>query len=225
MLKIAAIPQLTQRKRDYSDVAVVEGLQTRNTRMEEWFYKTSKAYFDEHFNDVFFDKDRKQEIFQMAFLKLWTEIHNGKITVRGEEVCRQQRSGEYLPMTCRLTSFLMTFAKTEYRELVRSNRLDTYAEVYDNVDTSDMVVTTFDKEEDIEAHKNRIVDDCISELPPRCTDVLTLFYYEGKSLDEILEIRSDRNTSKNGLKTAKNKCMNTLRERILSEFRRFNYKV
>lgn len=225
MLKISAIPQLTQRKRDYSDYAVVEGLQARNERIEEWFYKSAKAYFNEHFNEVFFDKDRKQEIFQMAFLKLWTEIYNGKITMHDSAVCRQQRNGDYLPMTCRLTTFLMTFAKTEYRELVRSNHLDTFAEVYDNVNTSDMVVTAFDNEEDIETHKNRIVDDCINELPPRCTEVLTLFYYEGKSLNEILEIRSDRNTSKNGLKTAKNKCMNTLRERIISEFKRFKYKV
>ena len=49
-----------------------------------------------------------------------------------------------------------------------------------------------------------------------------MFYYEGKSLDEILMLRSDRSSSKNGLKTAKNKCMNTLRSMATEEFRKCN---
>lgn len=211
---------LSTNRGKYTDTEVICGLQKEQKRIEDWFYKSAKQYFDDRFNEVFFDKDRKQEIFQMAFLKLWTEIHNGKITVRDEKVWRQQKSGEYLPMTCQLKTFLMTFAKNEYRELVRTNKLDTYAEVYDNVDTADMVITAFDAEEDVEAQKARIIDDCIQTMSPRCVEVLTLFYYEGRSLDEIMTMRQDKNTSKNGLKTAKNKCMNTLRERAMAEFQR-----
>ncbi len=61
------------KKEAYSDTEVVEGLQHSDRRVEEWFYNTTRRYFNEHFNEVFFDKDKKQEIFQMAFLKLWTE--------------------------------------------------------------------------------------------------------------------------------------------------------
>ena len=76
--------------------------------------------------------------------------------------------------------------------------------------------------EDAEEQKNRIVDECISELSPRCAEILTLFYYKGMSLDQIMEQRAEKNTSKNGLKTAKNKCMNTLRDRITVQFKMFN---
>lgn len=201
------------------DNDIIAGIQSRNRKVETEFYNSAKRYFDEHFNDVFFDKDKKQEIFQMAFLKLWTEIENGKITVHDNIVCRQQRNGEFLPMTCQLNTFLMTFAKNEYRELVRTNHLDTYADVFENVNTSEMNTETISWEEDIETVKNRIIDECIESMSPRCIEVLTLFYYKGMSLDEILEVRQDKNTSKNGLKTAKNKCMNTLRTKALEEFR------
>lgn len=170
---------------------------------------------------MFFDKDRKQEIFQAAFLKLWMEIDNHRIRVVDGLVCRQQADGSIKAMTCSLTTFLMAFARTEYRELVRSTREEPVAELFDDASRADAPVTTFDQEEDAEELKNRIVDECIQGMSPACVEILTLFYYQGKCLDEILEIRKERNSSKNGLKTAKNKCMNTLRERVAAQFVRF----
>lgn len=214
-----------QRKQSFTDLEVVTGLQSHERKTEEWFYRTTRRYFDEHFNRVFFDKDRKQEIFQQAFLKLWTEIDNGRISVLEDKVCRQQNDGSYSPMTCSLTTFLMAFARTEHREIVRNIREENYPELHDTVDTATVIVTSFDMEEDAEEQKRRIVDDCISQLAPRCTEILTLFYYQGKSLDEILDIRKEKNSSKNGLKTAKNKCMNTLREHVAAEFQKYNLKI
>ena len=212
----------TRKPQGYNDVEVVLRLQARDRKAEEWFYKTAKRYFDEHFNEVFFDKDKKQEIFQSAFLKLWMEIDNKRIHIEDEKVCRQQQNGEVKPMTCSLTTFLMAFARTEFRELVRSTKEDYYGELFEDSSRADEVVTTFDKAEDAEEQKNRIVDECISELSPRCAQILTLFYYKGMSLDQIMEQRAEKNTSKNGLKTAKNKCMNTLRDRITVQFKMFN---
>lgn len=212
----------TRKQQGYNDVEVILCLQKRERRAEEWFYRTAKRYFDEHFNEVFFDKDKKQEIFQSAFLKLWMEIDNKRICIQQQRLCRRQQNGEIKPMTCSLTTFLMAFARTEYREVVRSTKEDYFGELFDDADTADMPVTTFDKVEDAEEQKNRIVDDCISQLSPNCTEILTLFYYKEMSLDEILEQRADQNSSKNGLKTAKNKCMNTLRERITVQFKKYH---
>lgn len=201
-------------KKEYTDVEVIIGLQQKDKAVEEWFYHAARRYYDEHFNQVFFDKDKKQEIYQMAFLKLWTEISNGKIKFLENAICRQQKDGLYKQMTCRLLTFLMAFATNEYRELIRTNHLDTYAEVFENVKTGGLVDTSLCENDDLEEQKNRAVDDCLQEMSPRCIEILTLFYYQEKSLDEILEIRGDHNTSKNGLKTAKNKCMNSLRDKV-----------
>ena len=201
-----------RKAKQHSDEEVVEALGRHDQAMEEWFYRTAKRYFDDHFNEVFFDKDRKQEIFQSAFLKLWMEVDNHRIHVKQGEVCRLQADGSSQRMTCTLTTFLMAFARTEYRELVRSLKEDPYAELFDSAADADTSAATFG-EEDPEEVKNRIVDECIQGMSPTCVEILTLFYYQGKSLDQIMELRKDKHASKNGLKTAKNKCMNTLRER------------
>ncbi len=213
---------LSSRKKSYGDAEVVEGLQGRDAYIEEWFYGAAKRYFNGCFNELFFDKDMKQEIFQNAFIKLWTEIENGRIRVMNGRVSRLQRGGGYLPMTCSLNTFMMAFAKTEYRELLRNVREEGCDDFFDAVQY-DALADVWDADDcDVEELKNQIVDECINQLSPSCIDILTLFYYQGKSLDEILEIRSDKNTSKDGLKSAKNKCMSTLRERVLKAYNMCN---
>ena len=217
------IKLFSRRQADYTDVEVVEGLQRHDRRMEEWFFRKAGRYFDDHFRDVFFDQDRRQEIFQNTFLKLWMEIDNRRISVCDECVCRRQDDGSYRKMTCQLTTFLMAFARTEYREMVRSLREDPYADVFEHLQQAEQT-TAPPGEEDAEETKIRIVDECINQLPPRCAEILTLFYYKGMSLDEILEMRKE-NTSKNGLKTAKNKCMNTLKERITETYEKYHLSI
>ena len=43
-----------RKSRSYSDKEVIEGLGQRNPQIEEWFYRTTKRYFDSHFNEVFY---------------------------------------------------------------------------------------------------------------------------------------------------------------------------
>ncbi|MBQ8337469.1 MAG: sigma-70 family RNA polymerase sigma factor [Bacteroidaceae bacterium] len=207
-------------KREYSDIEVVEGLQRRDASVEEWFYDSSKKYFNKCFNEIFFDKDRKQEVFQTAFIKLWTEIENKRIKVIDGCLCRQQRSGAYEPMNCNLTTFLMAFARTEHRELVRNVHDCYFEEVYDSAmhDSLFAVDGEYDNADEL---KNRIVDECIMNMSPSCVEILTMFYYKGMSLDEILVARNE-NTSKDGLKAAKNKCMTTLKKRVLEEYNSCN---
>ena len=199
-------------RKKYDDAEVVRGLQERNGVVEEWFYNTTRRYFEDRFTSVFFDESCRMEIFQTAFVKLWTEIYNGRISVRDGQVCRQQADGSYAVMTCTLQTFLMAFAKNENREVMREQARTMPMEDVGNY--TDSTAVAQGTEDDADAMRKRIVDDCIGQMSPRCVEILTLFYYEGKTLEEIMEIRSDRNNSYNGLKSAKNKCMTTLRERV-----------
>ena len=210
-------------KRAYSDVEVVGGLQKRDALVENWFYEAAKKYFNAAFNEVFFDKDRKLEIFQTSFIKLWTEIENGRIKVVDGAVCRQQRNGAYEAMNCSLTTFLMAFAKTEYRELVRNIKEVGCDELYDAA----MCDTLFDVADydEVDELKDRIVDECIARMSPSCMDILTMFYYRGMSLDEILAARSAQHSSKDGLKSAKNKCLSTLKAKVKEEFLKCNINI
>ena len=55
-------------------------------------------------------------------------------------------------------------------------------------------------------------------------EILTLFYFKKKSLDEILAIRQE-NSTKDGLKTAKSKCMRQLEGRIIETFKEYNISL
>lgn len=199
----------------YTDNEVIIGLQNKDRTIEEYFFNDAKDYFMQKFNEVFFDEDQQKEIFQDSVIRLWTQIENRKISVIENVMCRRDTNGIYQPMTCSLHTFLMAIAKNEYRELVRSNEqlcTDRFfdKEEYSYVPQSD--------EKSVREYKNQIVDECILLMAPRCKEILTLFYIEGKSLDEIMEIRQDKNTSKAGLKTAKYKCINNLREKVKARF-------
>lgn len=194
-----------------SDTEIITGLQCHNPKVEKCFFDASHQYFDIHFNQLFFDKDSKQEIFQTAIIKLWTEIENKTITIIDGEICRKQKNGSYCVMSATLTTFMMAFAKNEFRELLRNRNDDEFDDIADLSNGSmDIVDEAFDENE----NKIQIIDDCILSMSPNCIEIITMFYYQKKSLDEIMKLRGEHNSSKDGLKTAKNKCMVTLRKRV-----------
>ena len=210
------------KKGRYNDIEVVTGLQSKDRKTEEWFYQSSKRYFMAKFQDVFFDQDQREEIFQDSFLRLWMQIDNAQINVIDGVVNRMKKDGEYAPLTCLLSTFLMAIAKNEYRELIRNSKDLYVADYIESIEYSSLPASD---EDNLHEYKNQVIDDCIQQLSPRCLEILTLFYIEGRSLDEILLTRAEKNTSKVGLKTAKYKCMNSLREKIKGQFAKLNITI
>lgn len=206
-------------KKSYSDIEVVIGLQSKDRKIEDWFYKDAKAYFMEKFHEVFFDEDQRNEIFHDSVIRLWTQIENRKIGVANDKICRRDSKGLYQQMTCSLHTFLMAIAKNEYRELIRSNKELYIDRFFENDDYCDVQERD---EKSITELKYQIVDELIQQMAQRCKEILTLFYVEGKSLDEIMMVRQDKNTSKVGLKSAKYKCMNSLRDKVMTKFNALN---
>lgn len=202
-------------KKTYSDVEVINGLQCKDRHIENWFYKDAKAYFMQRFHEVFFDEDQRNEIFQDSVVRLWTQIGNHKIAVIKGKMCRRDDKGQYQQMTCSLHTFLMAIAKNEYRELIRNNK-ELYVDRF--FENDEYCNVPEQGEKSVTEIKAQIVDECILQMPPRCKEILTLFYVEGKSLDEIMMARKDKNISKVGLKTAKYKCMNSLRDKVMTKF-------
>ncbi len=197
------------RQRGMSDIDIVNGLQCHNPIVERYFFNTLYQYFDIHFNLLFFDVDSKREVFQTSIIKLWTEIENKTITVIDNKICRKQKAGSYHPMTASITTFLMVFAKNEFRELLRNHTDDNFDDVMSRIDATAATENVNDEDDKIQ-----IIDECILTMSPNCIEIITMFYYQKKTLDEIMAIRGEQNSSKDGLKTAKNKCMVTLRKRV-----------
>ena len=202
----------------YSDVAYVEGVFRRDPMMERALHYHCKRYFDENYKGAFFVGNKhKDEIFQEAFITLWEKIMNKKIYVEEGEL--KGKDGD--AFSGKLTTFFMSIARLKYLEWAREN-LHRY---------TDEEEERRRREQEMELFKTLLYDsndetmleiiaDCISKMSKQCNQILTMFYYEEKTLDDIMvELRTF--DSKNALKTRKYKCMEELRKSAKSIYRRY----
>ena len=202
-----------------TDKDFVLGIQSGNPAMESKFYSHCRKYYDEVGAKLFgSDNVSHEDFFQDAYLQLWTEIQNGRIHVKDGVVYRIKADGSDERMTAKLTSFMVVIVKNQYAKSKRNKQVD-----IDSAGKADLMkiedVLQYDSAD--KELKLQVVDDCVAALPTRCKEILTLFYFKKKSLDEILEIRQE-NTSKDGLKSAKSKCMRQLEGRIIESFKAYN---
>lgn len=201
-------------------IAIVDGVFRHDKKMGTALYEVCIGYFKEHFHPINpvneFDRD---DIFQNSMETLLEKIENRKIYVEDGELKGKDGNS----FTSSLTTYFMGIAYLKYKEFFRvppigfgididSGKAD---QLLNDVDLYKDIL--YDDEENVTLS---IIADCISKMTKRCSQILTLFYYEEKTLDEILEIIPNY-TSKDALKTGKNRCMKTLRDSVQTIYNRF----
>lgn len=197
------------RTRIYSDSAYVEGVAKHDRDMEFELEHHCRSYFNDNYKKFFFcGEDVRMEIYQNSFIKLWENIEKGKLYVKEGVLYGNNNK----PFTGKLTTYFMSIARFKYLEYARSINNETDVDIDDKITELiyDQSSTTMED----------IISDCIAAMSDRCNQLLTKFYYEGKSLDLILE-EIPTITNKNALKTMKFKCMSTLRSNAQSMYNRY----
>lgn len=212
------------RKTILADTQIIREIQRRNERITELFYNECKKYFMSSYKAVFTREDIKDDVFQQSFVKLWTEIETRKIFLdENENIQRKDRRGNIRKLTCNLKTFLIDIAKNDYRDWLRKERLY-LADEFESFAHMIEVKSAVMPEESSESLQEQIVANCVFDLPPRCKEILTMFYYNNMSLDEIIQARGEKNISKNGLKTGKYKCMEALKGKVKGMYNIYNLR-
>lgn len=212
------------KRKSKTDAEYVRLIQDKHDKVTEEFYHLARRYFKNSYRSVFSRMDLMEDIFQQSFVKLWTEIETGKIFVgENKELFRYDRNGNIRKLTCSLNTFLIDIAKNDYRSWLRNDRL-TLEDDFESFAHMEEVKSVVWGEESAETLREQIVNSCILELPPRCKEILTMFYYQGMTLDEIIIARGEKNISKNGLKTSKYKCMESLKAKVRDIFSKYKLK-
>ena len=207
-----------------TDAEYVLLIQDKHDKAMEEFYHLAKRYFKNSFHSVFSRMDLMDDIFQQSFVKLWTEIETRKIFVgESDELFRYDRNGNIRKLTCSLNTFLIDIAKNDYRSWLRNDHL-TLEDDFESFAHMKEVTSVAWGDESVETLREQIVNSCVLELPPRCKEILTMFYYQGMTLDEIIIARGEKNISKNGVKTSKYKCMESLKAKVRDTFSRYKLK-
>lgn len=209
------------RPHECSDAAFVEGMKKQDPVMQKRFYLRCKKYFTEHYRVIFFAPDQaREDIFQNTYLALWENIERGKIDVKDGVVIGRENQ----PLKCTLMTYMMSIAQLKYKELVRQKERETrFSDLAEqNSRVIQEAVTGGDwLHDDERTGKLEVISDCIAVMSERCRQILTLFYVEEMKLDDMLGVLPTF-SSKDALKTAKNKCLEKLRNssRNLYELRR-----
>ena len=212
------------KKTPLADTAVIREIQRRNEHITETFYNECKKYFMSSYKAIFSREDIKEDIFQQSFVKLWTEIEIRRIFLdENDNIQRRDRRGNIRNLTCNLKTFLIDIAKNDYRDWLRNDRLE-LEEEFESFAHMVEVRSAIMPDESSESLQEQIVAHCVLDLPPRCKEILTMFYYDNMSLDEIIQARGEKNTSKNGLKTGKYKCMETLKGKVKEMYNKYNLR-
>lgn len=152
------------------------------------------------------DADDRRELLQAAFLQLWQLATDGRLHVSAGTVTLATRQATETPIT-NLVAYFLGIAANKCREETR------FKARFGPLD----IEPPDEPDENEEQTKQRIVSECIQQMPPRCREILTLFYYQQLSLSEILAQRTaDKGEplSYDGLKTAKAKCLKQLMTHI-----------
>ena len=204
---------------NWTDKELIEAVTRHDSRTLERCYRDLKSYFSAHASTLFMSKALIDDIFQESIIHLWREIETRRIELNNDTVCRWN-DGQLRPMTSSLRTFLLAIAKRKHWEQLRVQAPMLQTDVNDVLAVSRYAETP-PQDVNEEEVKERVVTDAVLAMSDRCRQILTLFYYEHKSLEDILALRSE-NTSKIGLKTSKYKCMQRLRQTVKDQFLRMH---
>lgn len=199
---------------------LVEGVANNKQRAQYELYSYCTDYFWSHYRGVFFaDEKAAAEILQNTFIALWENIEKGKIYVENGIVMGKDEK----PLDGSILTYFMSTAKNKYLEYARQHPVYADSETElgrllkaKGFDPNGYIDMLYDSGENMMLD---IIADIISHMSPRCSEILSKFYYEEKKLETILK-EMPTITSYDALKTKKNKCMNTLRESAKEIYKR-----
>ena len=202
----------------YSDMALVQGVYEHDRVIEQACYDHCRRYFDQNYRGLFIVGDEhKGEIFHETYLTFWQNIQNRKIFVEDSKL----KGKEGKEFTSSLTTYFMGIARLKFLEWNRRNK------PHDDVDGNERYL--YGKTDELyteilydmeDSSMMDIISDCISHMSHGCTQILTLFYYQEKTFDEIM-IEVNTYKSRDALKTAKYKCMQNLKECATTIYERY----
>ncbi|MDN4165321.1 RNA polymerase sigma factor [Cytophagales bacterium LB-30] len=133
-------------------------------------------------------EEEAKDIFQDALIAFWQKVIGGEFV-----------------LTSRISTYLYSICQNLWRkELDRKSRLS-------HEEKDGEVFMQGDQQE-----KARIIHQCIEDLGDTCKKILTYYYFDGRSMDEIAELMGFANSDT--AKTKKYKCKQKLDSLVKSKY-------
>ena len=203
------------RRKSYTDIEIVDAYQNGDKKIQQFWYDKCRSQFGKGTSNYggLTDYDR-DDLFQDSFIIFWEKMESHQIYIHEGMVHVNSKKGDSIIPD--MLGYFMRIVKNKYLEMFHSGKyVIPINEVVASSNENFFEELYWDEDPDVE--KDRIVSQSLLSLPKSCLEILTMFYYEKKSLERILEERPENN-SYDGLKSRKSKCMTNLKKRITESF-------
>ena len=160
-------------------------------------YEGNRDKFLNYARRYHLSEEENIDIYQDAYVIFYDNVMSGKVE----------------RFTSSISTYLFSIGKYLIFDRMRKNKKETSPD-FDLavVGKEDEMVSTFEIEEEELTKEQRLLQEHFTGLGSKCQELLTLFYYRGFTIQEIMARESYN--SENVVKATKSRCMKTLRERI-----------
>ena len=160
-------------------------------------YEENRGKFLNFARRYHLSEEENIDIYQDAYIIFYENIMSGKVET----------------FTSSISTYLFGIGKYLIFDQMRKNKKVISSE-YDLsiVGSEDELVSTLEIEENGLTPEQELLQKYFSALGKKCQELLTLFYYRGYTINEIME--AENYNSENVVKASKSRCMKSLKELI-----------
>ncbi len=165
-----------------------EGNENAFRKLYNLFYKSCRQWVRNHFDA---DSDRFEDVYQDSMIVLYEAALDGKLD----------------HLSCSLKTYLFAICRNQ---MLRQFRLQKRQD--EKVEEVAVYQREWLEPEESDQESVELVKMTIQETEEPCRSILTLFYYDGRSIDEIAASLGYSN--KNVVKVQKSRCLGYLKEKL-----------
>ncbi|WP_446051224.1 RNA polymerase sigma factor [Zobellia laminariae] len=160
-------------------------------------YESNRLKFLNYARRYNLSEEENIDVYQDAYVIFYDNVMSGKLE----------------SLTSSISTYLFSIGKYLIFDKMRKNKKVVSGD-YDlsRVAEVDEEVNTFEMEKQSLTTEQELLKKHFGSLGDKCQELLTLFYYRGFTIQEIMEAKNYN--SENVVKSAKSRCMKTLKEKI-----------
>ncbi|TYB72495.1 sigma-70 family RNA polymerase sigma factor [Bizionia saleffrena] len=175
----------------------IEDLQKGSEIIYKKIYENNRARFIHFARRYNLEDDDIIDVYQDAYIAFYTNVMSGKLQA----------------LTSSVSTYIISIGKFMiFDRIKRSNKMEIVDFDVRLLQKESKISETIEMETEALTTQQRLLKKHFKTLGKQCQELLTLFYYRGYTIKEILS-QGDYNTE-NVVKSTKSRCMKTLRERI-----------
>ncbi len=176
----------------------LESLRQGDERLFKTIYEENRERFINFAKRYSLEYEDVIDIYQDAYIIFYNNVRSGKLKT----------------LTSSVSTYLFSIGKHLIFDRLKKTTKTISLTQHDFLNETDSILEDLSLTTDVLSEEQKLLREHFALLGAQCKALLSLFYYRGFTIKEIVATTSY--TSENVVKSTKSRCMKTLKERINS---------